>query len=144
MTTNYSSIFSLFSTSVKDYNLDKLYNTSIVNFEIYLTNFLIKAIPNFINCKKNLEDRNDTTRIFNVVLNTDERVILSNLMLVEWLTKEVNDITQMSIHLQDTYFKTYSEAQNLKEKREHLNKTREDCNKQINQYGFKNLDWSTL
>ena len=142
--TPYSDIFNLFLSSIQDYRINKLYNQSVEQMENYLMPFLIKAITNFRKCKTDLEDRDDTNKVFNQTLSTDEKVILSNLMIVEWLTKEVNDILSLRNFLQDTDFKTYSQANNLKEKRELLTTMKEMVDKQIIQYSYNNFDWSKL
>lgn len=144
MSTPYSDVFNLFLTSIQDYRINKLYNQSVEQMENYLIPFLIKAITNFRKCKTDLEDRDDTNKAFNQTLSTDEKVILSNLMMVEWLTKEVNDILGMKLFLQDTDFKTYSQSQNLKEKRELLTTMKEMVDKQIVQYSYNNFDWTKL
>lgn len=144
MATPYSEVFDLFLASIQDYRINRLYEKSVEDMENYLMPFLIKAITNFRKCKTDLEDRDDENRIFNQTLSTDEKVILSNLMIVEWLTKEVNDILQMRLYLQDTDFKTYSQANNLKEKRELLTTMKEMVDKQIVQYSYNNFDWSKL
>ncbi len=144
MSTPYSDVFNLFLTSIQDYRINKLYSQSVEQMENYLIPFLIKAITNFRKCKADLEDRDDVNKIFNQTLSTDEKVILSNLMIVEWLTKEVNDILGMKLFLQDTDFKTYSQSQNLKEKRELLTTMKEMVDKQIVQYSYNNFDWSKL
>ena len=144
MATPYSEVFNLFLASIQDYRINRLYQKSVDDMEKYLMPFLIKAIINFRKCKTDLEDRDDENRIFNQTLSTDEKVILSNLMMVEWLTKEVNDILQMRLYLQDTDFKTYSQANNLREKRELLTTMKEMVDKQIVQYSYNNFDWSKL
>lgn len=144
MATPYSEVFDLFLASIQDYRINRLYEKSVEDMENYLMPFLIKAITNFRKCKTDLEDRDDENRIFNQTLSTDEKVILSNLMMVEWLTKEVNDILQMRLYLQDTDFKTYSQANNLREKRELLTTMKEMVDKQIVQYSYNNFDWSKL
>lgn len=144
MATPYSEVFDLFLASIQDYKINRLYEKSVEDMENYLMPFLIKAITNFRKCKTDLEDRDDENRIFNQTLSTDEKVILSNLMMVEWLTKEVNDILQMRLYLQDTDFKTYSQANNLREKRELLTTMKEMVDKQIVQYSYDNFDWSKL
>ncbi len=144
MATPYSEVFNLFLASIQDYRINRLYEQSVEEMENYLIPFLIKAITNFKKCKTDLEDRDDENRIFNQTLSTDEKVILSNLMMVEWLTKEVNDILQMRLYLQDTDFKTYSQANNLREKRELLTTMKEMVDKQIVQYSYNNFDWSKL
>lgn len=144
MGTPYNEVFNLFLTSIQDYRINKLYSQSVEQMENYLMPFLIKAITNFRKCKTDLEDRDDVNKVFNQTLSTDEKVILSNLMMVEWLTKEVNDILSLRNFLQDTDFKTYSQANNLKEKRELLTTMKEMVDKQIVQYSYNNFDWSKL
>ena len=86
MATPYSEVFDLFLASIQDYRIKRLYEKSVEDMENYLMSFLIKAITNFRKCKTDLEDRDDVNKIFNQTLSTDEKVILSNLMIVEWLT----------------------------------------------------------
>jgi len=142
--TSYSSIYELFLASIRDYQIDKLFEDSVESAEAYMKPFLIKAIANFTHCTKDLEDRDDEEQVFNSALTTIEKVILSNLMIVEWLTKEVNDVLQMRLHLQDSDFRTYAEANNLKAKRDNLESTREVVDRQMKTYGYDNLDWTTL
>jgi hypothetical protein len=142
--TTYSSIYELFLASIRDYEIDKLFSMSPEYAEAYMKPFLIKAIASFNNCRKDLDARDDEEQMFHEDLNTQEKVILSNLMIVEWLTKEVNDLLQMRLHLQDTDFRTYAEVNNLKGKRENLEAAREVADKQMKQYGYAHLDWSQL
>ena len=154
MSVPYSTIFNLFLSSIQDYNINQMYQNDTQNntqtMEQYIEPWLIKSIPNFTNCQYNLEDRDDVTMIFNPNntpnsdLGTDEQVILSNLMVIEWLKKQINDITQMNLHLQDTDFKTFAEGQNLTAKTNHKNETTEEVNNLMVRYGYKNLDFSTL
>ena len=145
MATSYSDIYGLFLAGIKDFTIDRLFQASLrEDAEEYMKPFLIRGLINFTNCKKDLEDRDDDEQVFNFDLTTLEKVILSNLMIVEWLTQEVNDILQMRLNLQDSDFKTYSEAQNLKEKENHLNSTREVVNRQMTKYSYRTIDWNDL
>jgi hypothetical protein len=145
LATPYSDIFELFLAGIRDYRIDKLYQSATpLNAEVYMTPFLIKGLVNFNNCTQDLESRDDTTREFSITLTTSEKVILSNLMLIEWATKEIHDILQMNLYLNDGDFSRHSEAQNLREKRALLDASREAVDKQITQYGYKNIDWTTL
>ena len=139
MTTLYSDIYNLFSSGfIKDPMLDKLYNQSVTDYEDYLQTFLITAISEFDLCKQDLEDRDDTTKQFNPTLSTKEKVILSKLTRIAWLQKEINDVNQMKLHLQDGDFKTFSEANNLKEKVNLLVVETELVDKAIGKYDLKN------
>ena len=145
MATLYSDIFELVLSGFNDYKIDKLYQSDITsrNMDVYLTGFLIRAIPNFDNCEQDLEDRNDTSRTFNITLTTDEKVILSELAIVQLLKKEVNDVKQMELHLSDPKaYKHYAEANNLKEKRDTMYSAQENAERMMVKYSHKNIDWN--
>ncbi len=156
MSVSYQVIFNLFLSSIQDYNLNQLYindqnnSPTTQTLEQYILPWLIKSIPNFTSCKYDLSNRDDTTMEFNPNnlpnqdLQTDEQVILSNLMVIEWLKNNINDIKQVNLHLQDTDFKTFAEGQNLREKVNHKNAMVEEVNNLMVRYGYKNLDFTTL
>jgi hypothetical protein len=144
LATLYSEIFELVLSGFNDYKIDRLFSSATpTSAEVYMTPFLVKAIPNFDNCEQDLEDRNDTTRTFNITLNTDEKVILSELTIVQLLKKEVNDVKQMELHLSDPKaFKHYAEANNLKEKRETMYSAQESAERLMVKYSQKNINWN--
>jgi len=141
--TAYNEVFTLFLSGIQDYKIDNLYLSATPTLaDAYMCDFLIKGIPYFDNCEQDLENRDDTTRTFNITLTTDEKVILSDLMTVQWLTKEVNDIRQMQLHLSDPKaFKHYAEANNLKEKKDLLGVMQEKADKLMVRYSNKNINW---
>lgn len=141
MATDYTSIYDLFLMLVKDYNLMALYQQSESDFNNYLQGWLLFAINEFDICNQNLGDRDDTAGIFNVDLTLENKILLSELMVKYWLTKEVQDIFQMHLHLQDRDFKTYAESQNLQSKADYLSATRERCSQLLIDYGYKHANW---
>lgn len=144
MSTPYSEIFNLFLFNIQDYLIDEMYSSSIEDFEVYATNFLLLAIPSFSNCQKDLDARNDTTRIFTETLNLTEKKILANLMTLSWLKKEVNTILEMRNFLISGDYKAFSSANNLKEKRAWYESLSLDTDREITQYGYNNNSWSTF
>lgn len=143
MATPFSTIYDEFLVSVRDYKLDKLYNLSPTNFNEYLQGFLLKAVPRFTNCIKNIQSYDTVLKQFNETLDLDEQTILSNLMVIEWLTREINDVTQFNLHLNDTDFKRYAESNNLKEKNNHRDSLREIVNQDLVLYGLKHVNWQS-
>lgn len=142
-TTPFDSIYDLFLVEIQDYNLDNLYAATPTDFYNYLQGYLVKAIPDFSNCIQDLQNNYDTVNaVFNLTLTLTEQVILANLMTIKWLNKQINDIKQMNLHLNDTDFKFYSEAQNLREKVNHRNNLREIVNQDMVTYGLKNVNWT--
>jgi len=140
MATVYSDIFDLFLQSVQDYNIDNLIVSSTPLAETFMTGFLVKAIPNFQGCLKDLDDRNDSTKTFNITLDSNEKVILSNLMVVEWWQRQIHDIRQISLHINVAEAKHYAESQNLKEKVVAMLAVQDLVERQITKYQYGNLD----
>ena len=143
MGSKFSEIFDLFMVQVKDWRLQSLYESSTLDFEVYLSGFLMLSIPQFEEvCNQSLA-HNEETREFTELLSLDNKTILSKLMVEKWLEKEVQDVNQMNLHLQDRDFKVYSESQNLKEKSLHLDKTKEYNSQTMTVYSYsKSTDWA--
>ncbi len=140
--TTFDEIYDLALVSFRDYKLNKLYDLDEDDFKNVLQGYLYKAIPKFNNCLNDLEDFETTTNSFNSILTLTEKVILSDFMVIEWMTPQILDITQMELHLNDTDFKFYSEQQNLKGKIEVQNILIERIEKETTRYGIKNIPWT--
>jgi hypothetical protein len=143
MGTEFSSIFDLFMVQIKDWRLQSLYESSVLDFEVYLSGFLFLSIPQFDEiCNQSLVF-NKETKTFTETLTNSNQVILAKLMVEKWLEKEVQDVNQMNLHLQDRDFKVYSESQNLQAKSLHLDKTKEYNSQIITNYSYsKSTDWA--
>ena len=139
--TNLSEIYDYFLMTVTDYRLTDLFNTSVPDFENYLQAWLDFAIVDFSVCDQDL-NYNNTTKEFPAELSRDNKIILSTLMMRYWLQKAVNDVTQFNLHITDRDFKVASEAQNLREKTNHLNIVKEQCSQLLQDYAYKRNDWS--
>jgi hypothetical protein len=140
--TSFDEIYDLALISFRDYRLDQLYDLSEADFKNLLQGYLIKAIPKFTNCQVDLEDIDTTSKIFNNTLTLTEQVILSDYMVIEWMTSQILDITQMELHLNNTDYKHYSEQQNLKGKLDVQNILIERNDRQTTSYGLKNAPWT--
>lgn len=141
MGTNIREVFDLFSQQITDYRLIDLFDTSEEDFENYLQAFLEFAIVDFSACDQDL-NFNDSTKEFPVVLSRDNKIILATLMMKYWLQKNVNDITQMNLHVTDRDFKVASEAANLREKVTHLNTVKEQCSQLLIDYSYARANWT--
>jgi len=141
MTTSASEIYDLMMQKVADYRLLTLFETSESDFEDYLEAWLKFAIVDFSTCGQALV-YDSTTKVFSVVLTTENQVILATLMMKHWMIKNVNDITQMNLHVTDRDFKVASEAMNLREKSAYLNTIKEECSQLLSNYEYKNNPWS--
>jgi len=139
LATPFSTIYDQFMMFVTDYRLNELYNASVSDFETYLSGFLIPAITDFKNCNQSLSY---ATSIFTETLTEENIKILAMLMKKYWLTKEIDDITQMNLHVTDRDFRVYSESQNMREKQNRLILELENLSQSLVDYGYDNTDWS--
>jgi hypothetical protein len=131
-------------TTFKDWRLDKLYDSSPSSFELVMQSYLLKAIPNFSDCKIDLYDYNITTKNFNQDLDLDEQVILSNYLVLEWMESQINDRRQQGLLLNDNDFKHSSEATVATSKTLTRDKFREEIDRKHYKYLLKNTDWQRL
>lgn len=139
--TSLSEVYDLFMQTVTDYRLNELFNISESDFENYLQSWLEFAIADFYVCDQDL-NFDDNTKEFPVILSRDNKVILATLMMKYWMQKNVNDITQMNLHIMDRDFKVASEAQNLREKVNALNVVKEQCSQILQDYSYRRVNWS--
>lgn len=140
METKANEIFDLMLTQISDYRLEALFNTSETDFETFLEAWLIFAYTEFSLSGAKFEYDTET-HSFNKELTLVEKTILATLMEKQWLTKVVNDITQMNLHVTDRDFKVASEAMNLREKSNYLITVKEKCSQLLNDYFYKHNDW---
>ena len=141
MATSLVDINDLFLTLIDDYRLNKLYEESIPNFNIHLEGWLLFAIEDFSGlCTQELV-YDESTQEFSVDLTRKHKLILAQIMIKYWLHKEVYNVLQMDNFIQDHDFKTFSAAQNLREKQAALNSKEEEISQLLNEYGYTNNDW---
>ncbi len=134
--TPYSDIYKRFSSKLKDKHLKNLFVESIDKWENYIFQYLENAIDNFYLCKHDLYKKNDEEKYFEADLNGIEKQILCDLMVVEWMTKTVNDVEEMRLHFSNTDFKTYAESNNLLAKKGLRNEMKENVNNLIVNYTY--------
>jgi len=137
MATSFDTIEDLFLISVRDYRIDALASNQTV-LQQYLDGFLIKAIPNFTACLQDLS-YDSVERTFASTFTNLENEILANLMEVEWFKNDVNDVTQINLHLMNHEFKLNSENENLKQKSEYLDRAREKAHQLATEYQLLNI-----
>lgn len=148
--TPYTEIFDLVMMSLTSYELDSLLakideNPSDDSGLTYLTGFLVNAIPNFENCRKNLSDRDDNAMTFNIELDYYEVDILSCWTVIQILKKEIFDIRQIRGMLQNKAdANRYSEANLLKEKQNIYINLVEEVDLKQTRYGIAKQDWKTM
>lgn len=139
MATSFDSIKDLALIIIRDYKLDKLYEKSVDDFQTYTDGMLIKSIPKFVECLQPLDYDKDKREFANE-LSLKEQSILADWFVYTWFETNVNDVTQFNLHLTNTDFKHYAEANNLEAKSEYLDRMREKIKQDSLDYQNENLD----
>lgn len=131
---------------IEDYKLNKLAEQDYEAFLLYLQGTLERSIPDFTSCNTDLsynevEDENgNMVMAFDNELSNKEVNILSSIMVYNWFSRKVQDVTQFQGHLSNKEFKAHSEANNLKEKSEYLDRLREKYSQDIVDYQVEAMD----
>jgi len=141
MATLFTDIYELFLVEIIDWKIDRIYDTSVPTFETYLQGFLVRAVPKFTNCEQSLV-YSLVTDSFTSDFTVVEKSILTNLMTIEWMNKEIQNISQFNLLLNDTDFKIHAAGQNLREKSEYKDRLRETVSQDMVDYGISNISWS--
>lgn len=141
-----SEITDLFLTRISDYRLDNIFSASgsfVLNS--YIEPWLMDAITEFDICDQDLSYTATSGSVegsFVQTLSTKNRLVISKIMCKYWMQKNVNDILQMSNHITDHDYKTFSSAQNLKAKQDYLNSLKEELSQLLMDYAYNNVDWN--
>ncbi len=133
---------------IEDYKLNRLAEEDYESFLLYLQGNLERSIPDFTSCNTDLsyeeveDDDGNKVMAFVNDLSSKEINILSSIMVYNWFSRKVNDVTQFQGHLNNKEFKSHSEGQNLKEKSEYLDRLREKFNQDITDYQLEDVSAS--
>lgn len=144
MTTDITEVIDLFMMEVTDYRLNTLFQSSgSAAFNTYVESWLIMATNEFAPyCNQDLT-YSDVTQTFAETLTLENKMMLAQIMVKYWLTKEVSNVSQFQLFLFDHDYSMHSAAQNLKEKREYLNAKKEEVSQLLIDYTYRHNDWAT-
>lgn len=143
--TQFSDIYHLFLNMIQDYEIKNIFSTDISVAEDLLQTFLLKAVVRFRNCQQDITTLDLDNNQFNVTLTLEEETIVCDLMILEWMSRVINDIRQMNLTLTDNDFKHYAEEKNLEKKQLRLDEQREVVYHEMVEYGLYHTnfgDWA--
>jgi hypothetical protein len=148
MGTSSSEINDLFLMRISDYRLDAIFAASgSLVLDTYLEAFLLDAIVDFEDiCDQSLDyvvSGSASAGYFTETLSSENKSVLSQLMVKFWLAKSVSDVLQFSNALQDRDYRSFSQAQNLKEKRDYYSAKVEELSQLLVNYGYKKNNWTS-
>lgn len=138
--TSFDQIETLALSIVEDYKLNKLFESSYDNFQKFCDGLLFNALPQFTECRQDL-NYNVETREFGVDLTNLEIYILSRYWVIAWWERENNNAAQIALKLGIKNQYSYnSESQNFKEKQNVIDKLREEVDRATQEYLLLDLD----
>ena len=147
MGTTLSEVVDLFLSSVSDYRIDALYESSgsmAVNTQV--ERFLLDAIDDFDICDQSLEYTPITTTedgYFTEDLAQKNKDILSDLMSVGWLEKGLKDRREFTNIISDHDFNMHSPAQNIIARSSLYIIMKEKVDQRLNRYSYNDADWDS-
>ena len=152
--TPFSNIYDRALVLIQDYKLDSLANKDYASFLLFMKGLLENSIDLFNGTLNDLtwtdseeveEDADGVVTViddsyFNADLTSKEQSIIAMIVVYNWFLREAQDVRQFENHLKTRDFQTYSEANNLKQKSEYIDKLREKYLYEIQQYQLNNMD----
>lgn len=88
-----------------------------------------------------ISQRDDVLYTFLTELTDGQQLFVAKLIVIGYLSREINDIMQMKLHLQTGDFKTFAERNNLEGKQNLKDILSEEMNYKITKRGYKDFDW---
>ena len=140
-----STIFDYFLTSVDDYQLTAIYQTSgSLVLDQYMEPWLLNSIIEFDVCDQDLSytvSSGSSEGYFDATLTNKNQFMLVQIMTKYWLQKNIQDVLQMNNILQDRDFRVFSQANSLKAKQDYYNMRCEEISSRLTNYGYAENDW---
>jgi hypothetical protein len=134
MSTPFEKVFNSFLSKIDD----NLYSNLEFDVEADLTKLLNSAIVQFDFPKVDIFDKDDDLQQFNVDLSIHEIEILSNLMKLEWIKRQMNSVNLLKQMIGDKDFRLTSQANHLKVLIDLKMETEKEINSLMTKYSYTN------
>lgn len=159
MATSFGDIFDLFLTRIQDYRIARIYaeakaqasasagdpnSEAAQAVNARLVPYLLFAVNKFAPyCDVDIvSSLNTEGHQFDITLPFAVKMVLAQLMVEYWMENVVQNILQMDGKLNDTDFRTYAEANNLRAKQDYLATVRENNSQLLVDYQLNHkIDW---
>jgi len=147
MGTSLTDIVDLFLSNIDDYKLTSIYTTSGSNaLNTFCEPWLLNSIVDFRCCDQSLTYTPITGSAdgsFSLDLSQENKILLSQIMVLYWLERNLQDIRQMNNFIQDHDFKSWSPANTIKSKQDYINVKKEEISQRLNDYAYAKNSWSS-
>lgn len=130
--TPFSVIYDRFMGKISDPDILSMFEDDMSQL---LENYLISAIVQFRQCKKN-KDIDFMEKQFNESLTIEEIEIYASYMIVEWLNPMINNIQSLKPLMVTRDYQSYSQANHLEKMIKLRQDAKADANKMMVQYTY--------
>ncbi|QWU13397.1 hypothetical protein SAMN04487895_10363 [Paenibacillus sophorae] len=137
MATNFEEVYDAFLSQIND---AKFMNTDEDNLLKY--RYLLNSIARFPKCMVNLKKRSETS--FDEELTDQDILILSNLMVIEYLSPKIISLKNLEQTMSTKDFSMTSQAAHLKQLSDIKKDKQNEVNKLLIDYTYLNSDLSKL
>lgn len=110
MSTPYSEVDDMFLSDISD---ETFIDYAEEEQNAILQNLRIKAITMFKACKKDLNDRNETTKIFNSTLTDEEKLIIATAMRKFWFNDKLYNLDLIKQRMSNKDWRLTSQAEHM-------------------------------
>lgn len=108
--TPYSEVDNMFLGDISD---DTILDYALEDREEILNGLRVKALTRFKACKKDLSDRNETSKQFNLTLTDEEKLIIATIMRKFWLNDKLYNLELLKQRMSTKDWKMTSQAEHL-------------------------------
>lgn len=139
--TPFTDVYTVFQSQISD----PVFNSSIVVDDIS-KQLLINSIPKFRRCLQDLNNRNDNASppTFNIELLEDEKQILGNLMVIEYMSPQIIKLQLLEKEFTSKDFATTSSANQLEKLQLVRTERKKEVSKMIVDYCYNFSDLTKL
>jgi hypothetical protein len=144
--TSLSEIVDLFSTNVDDYNLNTIYTTSgSAGLNTFVEPWLLNSIEDFDICDQSLDYTpisGTTDGTFAETLTMSNKLMLSQMMVLYWAERDLQDIRKMNNFIKDHDFVAWAPSSTIKAKQDYINVKKEEISQRLINYGYSRNPWA--
>lgn len=138
--TYYEEVYGRFAQKITDFSLYELLQSKDAEVQKFvekmLHGYLISAVSKFYKCTSDLSDRDEVIKKFNTVLSDLDIEILSLLMVVEWISPQLNSTEYTLQFIGGKNQKFYAQSNQLMQLQALENNSRLKAKKLISNYTY--------
>lgn len=140
MATPFSAVEDLALVTIQDYKLDQLYEKNPLDWETFLSGFVVRASLHFTDSKTDLSYDLEQKAFINDLSNAEINILVY-LFIEMWIERISQNLTQIVSTMTPSDAKRTNVPAMVKEQQYKLDVAREKNSQRITEYGYANADF---